>query len=132
MMRGVAMTVRDLIGGEVVATRPASTMREAIGLMADRDVGALVVEDDGALVGILTERDVVRACAHGAKLDWMPVDMWMTRDPDSLEPDIDIDEAAQWMLAAGYRHLPVVDGTDLVGVVSIKDVLWALTDRSAV
>jgi CBS domain-containing protein len=107
-------------------------MREAIRLMAARDVGALAVEHDGALSGILTERDVIRACADGADLDATTVDEWMTEDPDSLEPDVAVEDAADWMLAAGYRHLPVVDGREIVGMVSIKDVLWALTDRAVV
>ena len=126
------MTVQELIGGEVVSTQPKRAMREAIRLMTARDVGALAVQHDGVLSGILTERDVIRACANSADLDASTVDEWMTDDPDSLEPDVSVEDAAEWMLAAGYRHLPVVDGTHIVGMVSIKDVLWALTDRASV
>lgn len=122
------MTVQDLIGGEVVSTEPEKTMREAIRLMTAQDVGALAIELDGSLSGILTERDVMRACAAGADLDSATAAEWMTADPDSLEPDVAVDDAAEWMLAAGYRHLPVVEGSKIVGMVSIKDVLWALTD----
>ena len=126
------MTVRELIGGEVVSTQPKRAMREAIRIMTAQVVGALVVEHDGVLSGILSERDVIRACAEDADLDATTVDEWMTEDPDSLEPDVSVEDAAEWMLAAGYRHLPVVEGTRIVGMVSIKDVLWALTDRAGV
>lgn len=126
------MTVRELVGGEVVGTEATRTLREAIRLMADHEVGALAVLRHGRLTGILTERDVIRACAEDADLDSMSVDDWMTQDPDSLDPDMTVNAAADWMLAAGYRHLPVVEGVDLVGMVSIKDVLWALTEPSAV
>jgi CBS domain-containing protein len=51
----------------------------------------------------------------------------MTIDPDSLDPDMPIKDAADWMLAAGYRHLPVVEGTTPIGMVSIKDILWGVT-----
>jgi CBS domain-containing protein len=126
------MTVRELVGGEVVGVDPLGTMRDATRLMSDRDVGALAVQQDGRLVGILTERDVMRACADGTDLDVVTVGEWMTRDPDALDPDMTVDEAAEWMLAAGYRHLPILDGVSVVGMVSIKDILWGLTKPSAV
>ena len=53
----------------------------------------------------------------------------MTPDPDTIEADMDVSDAADWLVASGYRHIPVVDGGRLVGVTSIKDVLWALTER---
>ena len=126
------MTIRELVGGEVVGIEADRTLREAIRLMAANEVGALAVKRDGRLIGIFTERDVIRACSEEADLDSGVVGSWMTRDPDSLDPDGDVDAAADWMLAAGYRHLPVVDGVNLVGMVSIKDILWALTEPSAV
>jgi len=121
------MEVRNLVGDETVWIEPTNTMREATYLMASHDIGALPVEIDGDLVGILTERDVLNACAEGADFASSPVRTWMTPDPDTLEPDTSAEEAATWMLAAGYRHLPVLDGARVIGVVSIKDVLWALT-----
>jgi CBS domain-containing protein len=107
-------------------------MRDAIRIMSGRDVGALAVQQGRRLVGILTERDVMRACADEADLDVVTVDVWMTRDPDALDPDMTVGEAAEWMLAAGYRHLPILDGVSVVGMVSIKDILWGLTEPSAV
>jgi CBS domain-containing protein len=126
------MTIRELVGGEVVEIEATRTLREAIRLMTVNQVGALAVQRNGRLAGILTERDVLRACAEDADLDSVTVRDWMTSDPDSLDPDMNVEASADWMLAAGYRHLPVVEGVDLVGMVSIKDILWALTEQSKV
>lgn len=124
------MTVRDLIGGEVVTSAPNRTIREAAGAMANANVGALAVMRDRRLIGIITERDLVAALAESADAESSLVEDWMTQDPDSLDPEMEVDAAADWMLAAGYRHLPVVEGLNLVGMVSIKDVLWAITAPS--
>ena len=126
------MTIRELVGGEVVEIEATRTLREAIRLMTVNQVGALAVQRNGRLAGILTERDVLRACAEDADLDSVTVRDWMTSDPDSLDPDMNVEASEDWMLAAGYRHLPVVEGVDLVGMVSIKDILWALTEQSKV
>jgi len=126
------MTIRELVGGEVVEIEATRTLREAIRLMTGNQVGALAVQRNGRLAGIFTERDVLRACAEDADLDSVTVRDWMTSDPDSLDPEMNVEAAADWMLAAGYRHLPVVEGVDLVGMVSIKDILWALTEPSTV
>jgi CBS domain-containing protein len=109
-----------------------ATLREATHLMTEREVGALAVSRAGRLIGILTERDVLRACSDEVDLDEGTVESRMTEDPDSLEPDMTVEAAADWMLAAGYRHLPVLDGVNLVGMVSIKDILWGLTEPSSV
>jgi CBS domain-containing protein len=121
-----------LVGDEVVGLEPTATLREAIRLMADNEVGALAVQRSGRLVGILTERDVLRACAEEVDLDGLAVGDRMTEDPDWLDPDMTVEAAADWMLGAGYRHLPVLDGVNLVGMVSIKDILWGLTEPSSV
>lgn len=121
------MTVRDLIGGEVLTSSPDQSLRNAADTMSASNVGALAVVRDGRLVGIITERDLVGAIASSVDTDEAQVGDWMTQDPDSLDPEMDVEAAADWMLAAGYRHLPVVDGVNLIGVLSIKDVLWAVT-----
>lgn len=122
------MTVRELVGGEVVWIDQASSIREAVHLMVDSDIGALAVEADGRLEGIITERDVLHACNDDLDLDSTPVSVCMTSSPDTLDPDMSVDHAADWLLAAGYRHLPVVDEGRILGMVSIKDILWALTE----
>jgi CBS domain-containing protein len=75
------------------------------------------------LAGILTERDVLRAAASGSDLTKSPVSEWMTRNPITATPDTTLEEAAEVMLSNGFRHLPVVEGRELQGMVSIRDVL---------
>jgi len=122
------MRVRELVGGNVIWVSPDATLRQAAESMVSTDVGSVAVEVDGALEGILTERDILRAVADDADMDLDPVSSWMTEYPDSFTSEMDVDEAANWMLATGYRHLPVVDGGSVLGVISIKDVLWAITE----
>lgn len=122
------MRVRELVGGVVVWVAPNATLRDAAETMVSTDVGSAAVEVDNALEGILTERDILRAVAADADLDVEPVSSWMTEYPDSFTPEMEVGEAANWMLATGFRHLPVVDGDAVLGVISIKDVLWAITD----
>ncbi|HET9203467.1 MAG TPA: CBS domain-containing protein [Acidimicrobiia bacterium] len=125
------MTVRDLVAGDVVWVAPEATLRKGAEMMVSTEVGSVAVEVDGALEGIFTERDLLRAVAEGADLDTEPISTWMTEYPDSFDPEMGVEEAAEWMLATGFRHLPVVDGGDVVGVISIKDVLWAVTDEES-
>lgn len=123
------MEVRELVGGSAQLCEPTTTMAEAAGLMAREGVGSLGVTGREGLAGIVTERDVLRAVAAGAPLDDETVTLWMTPNPDTVPSDMSVDDAAVWMVAAGYRHLPVVDDDGLVGIASIKDVLWAITDQ---
>ena len=122
------MTVRELIGGEIAWIEPTGTLREAARQMHLSEIGALAVESDGSLEGIFTERDLTRASAAGADLDTALIEDWMTPYPDSFGPEMSVDTAATWMLAAGYRHLPVVEGGEVIGMISMKDILWALTE----
>jgi CBS domain-containing protein len=124
------MRVRELVGGNVIWVSPDASLRHAADEMVATNVGSVAVEVDGALEGILTERDVLRAVTEDADLDRDPVSQWMTEYPDSFTPEMDVQEAANWMLATGFRHLPVVDGDVVLGVISIKDVLWAVTESS--
>ncbi|MEE8405959.1 MAG: CBS domain-containing protein [Acidimicrobiia bacterium] len=127
------MTISELVGGAVVSMEPTDTVREAAELMKEAGVGSVAVEMDGALEGILTERDVLNAVADFGDLDRELISKWMTALPDTFGPEMLVEDAADWMLATGYRHLPVVDDTGTVlGMVSIKDVLWAVTDPTAV
>lgn len=121
------MTIRDLISGEVGTTTPSTSAIDAAKYMIDDNVGSLAVVDDGELVGIITERDFLRAVAQGTLRGAKVADL-MTPRPDSLDVEVSVREAAEWMVAAGYRHLPVLDGTRLVGMVSVKDVVWALLE----
>lgn len=124
------MLVRELIGGPVDTCAAETDAVEAATQMLAADVGSLAVVTGDDLIGIVTERDLLRVLAQKPDRGGIAVRDVMTPNPDSLSPDVDVDDAAQWMMAAaGYRHLPVVEDGRLVGMVSIKDVLWAITER---
>lgn len=125
------MLVREAIGGSIDTCAADATVAQAAKRMAGDDLGALPVTLDGRLIGIITERDVLRSVGVGTNPELTLVSDLMTPDPDYLEPDISIEDAANWMLAAGYRHLPVVDDGKILGMLSVKDVLWALTGGTA-
>ena len=120
------MEVRNLVAGQTVACGRDVSLIEIARLMEDEDVGSVAVVDGAALIGIVTERDLVRALGEDADPNIETAAQWMTADPDVADPDLEVADAARWMISAGYRHLPVVDQNKLIGVVSIKDVLWAL------
>jgi CBS domain-containing protein len=117
--------LRDIMTTEVLTTSAGRPVSEVTGLMVKARVGSAVVLEGSWLAGILTERDVLRAAASGTDLTSSPVSQWMTRDPVTATPDTTTDEAAEVMLANGFRHLPVLDGRSLEGLVSIRDVLAA-------
>lgn len=125
------MELRELIGGEVESAAPDVAVVEAASLMLGAGIGSLAIVDAGELIGIFTERDLVRAVADGADLATSTVGDLMTAYPDSFLPDMTVAEAAEWMLASGYRHLPVAERGKLIGMASIKDVLWAMTTEGA-
>jgi CBS domain-containing protein len=98
--------------------------------MADRNVGAVLVVEGGRLAGIMTERDLMRAVARGLREDAIVGDC-MTADPETIAPDDTIEHAAVLMIHGGYRHLPVVDGDAVVGVLSIRDLVQVVVEDSA-
>lgn len=122
------MEVRELVGGSAQMCDPTTTMADAAAAMVEAEVGSLAVKGPSGLAGIITERDVLRAVASGLDLSVETVIQWMTPDPDTVDEDMTIDDAAEWMVAAGYRHLPVLSGRELIGIASIKDVLWGITE----
>lgn len=125
------MELRELISGEVETVAATITVADAALRMQRLGVGSLAIFEDDEFSGIFTERDVLQAVAAGAGCEIEPVADWMTLYPDSFSPDMSVREAADWMLAAGYRHLPVVDDGRLIGMASIKDILWAITGEPA-
>jgi CBS domain-containing protein len=120
------MEIRSLVGGSASVCGPDVTVAAAAQAMVKDGIGSVGVIESGRLVGIFTERDALRAAAEGCDLASEPVANWMTPDPDVLSPTVEVEDAAEWLLATGYRHLPVVEEGALLGIVSIKDVLWAL------
>jgi len=120
------MQIRSLVGGTARLCGTTTSLEEAAQAMIAESTGSLGVIEGSGLAGIVTERDVLRAAAKGVDLAKEDVASWMTPDPDTVGPEIPVDEVAEWMLAAGYRHLPVMEDGELLGIASIKDVLWAL------
>jgi CBS domain-containing protein len=116
---------RDLLTVEAGAPIVAVAQR-----MADRNVGAVLVLTNGRLAGIMTERDLMRAVGRGLRDDAV-VGEHMTANPDTIAPDDTIEHAAVMMIHGGYRHLPVVDVDDVVGVLSIRDLVPMLLQDSA-
>jgi CBS domain-containing protein len=114
-----------------VLTIPAdATLGDAAAKMAERAVGAVVILEGDSVAAILTERDVMKAVAAGKDGSASVAD-WMTRHPDTIEPDETTDHAATLMIHGGFRHLPVVEEGRVVGIVSIRDLMRvALDDRS--
>jgi CBS domain-containing protein len=97
--------------------------------MGERKVGSALVIDEGALVGIFTERDIVRALSQDFDAPGHPITHWMTRDPATISPETTVQAALDMMLTRGFRHLPVVDGTSPVGMVSMRDLSRATAER---
>ena len=122
--------VADHMTRNLLTVSAEGTLGDAAAAMAERGVGAVVVLEGGSIAAILTERDVMKAVAAG-KDGAAPVADWMTRHPDTIEPDDTTDHAASLMIHGGFRHLPVVEGGEVVGIVSIRDLMKvALDDRS--
>ncbi|MGH8991525.1 MAG: CBS domain-containing protein [Acidimicrobiia bacterium] len=113
----------DVMSGKVFSVTPAQSVTEVAQTMIQGRVGSAVVIDGPWLLGIFTERDALRAVASGADLNAASVKDWMTKDPVTVGPDIDTEEAAALMATHGFRHLPVVDGDTVIGMVSLRDLL---------
>lgn len=118
------MLVREGMSDVVLAVGPRHTLREASRAMAARGVGAAVVHDpDGQGIGILTERDVLVAVGSGLDVDSERVADHVTRDLVVATPDWTLVQAAEAMVRGGFRHLVVVEDGDVVGVLSVRDVV---------
>src|SRR5579884_3882058 len=122
------MRVRDAMSREVLTVGPAHTLREAAHLMAERRVGSAVVLDpDVGHPGIITERDLLNAIGAGKDPDHEPVSAHLTSDIVVAAPDWPLDRAAAAMSAGGFRHLVVCEGSEVVGMLSVRDVVRVWT-----
>jgi len=120
---------RDL--GLVVVAADASLM-DAARLLCKHNIGALLVTDPkggGGHVGILSERDIIRRCAEGAKLDGIKVSDAMSRKVLVVTAEDDVDVASGIMARHHIRHLPVVDSGKVVGMITVRDVVEALDEQ---
>lgn len=125
------MLVRDLMSAPAVTCGTDATLSKAAETMRGAEIGSLVVTHEGKVAGILTERDLLRAAAAGVDPVTDAVGLWMTANPDALGPEEDAAAAWASLTHHHYRHLPVVDGEDLIGVVSIRDLFGAASLRPA-
>jgi CBS domain-containing protein len=122
--------VRKHMSRNLLSIEPGETITEVAQRMVERNVGAVLVLDGGRLVGIMTERDLMRAVARGLHGDAVVAE-YMTKDPETIEPDDTTQHAAVLMIHGGYRHLPVVEGDDVVGMLSIRDLMQVALEDSA-
>ncbi len=120
------MQLSALVGGAAEVIGTEASLTEAAERMMDQKVGCLAVVEGRKVVGIITEHDLVAAVAEDVDPDGETVQSWMSESPDTVPPHLSVREAATWLLETGYRHLPVMEEGELLGVISIKDVLWAL------
>ena len=113
----------------VVSVRPDDSVQVAIGRMMEEHVGSVVVCEQSSLVGIFTERDVLRLASEGTSFGDVPLGDVMTRSPLTVSPDVGIGDAARLMGERRVRHLPVVEGDMVVGMLGIRDVMRMLVER---
>ena len=128
------MQVRDAMSKQVLLVGPEHTLRQAASMMATRRIGsAVVIDPDAQGIGIMTERDVLYAIGANLDPDTETVGDHITWDVVYAGPDWTLEEAALAMSRGGFRHLVVLDGTEVVGVVSVRDIMrvWA-ADRERV
>jgi CBS domain-containing protein len=127
------MQVRDGMSDVVLTIGPGHTLRAAARLMAERKVGAAVVIDpEGAGPGILTERDILESVAKGQDPDTECASDHLTADTVVAAPSWSLEEAAVAMIRGGFRHLVVVDGGDIAGVVSMRDIVRCWTEDGSI
>jgi CBS domain-containing protein len=124
-----SLALGDVMRAGVVSISPDEPVATAAAAMVQHKTGSALVVQGRLLSGILTERDVLRAAATGADLTATPVSAWMTKDPEAASPETTVEDAAQLMLLHGFRHLPVVDGREIRGVVSLRDLFGARISR---
>jgi len=119
-------------GNTLYTTGPEGAVMDAVRVMAQHDIGSLVVMDHGRLAGILTFREVLEALAnHGGSLGSLRVRDICARDPLTAPPGLDVMELRRTMLEHHARYVPVMEGTTLMGVVSFHDVAKAVYEEQS-
>ena len=121
---------RKVMSRNLLTVAPEDPLKQVAERMVSRDVGAALVTEGEKLVGIVTERDVLRAVARGIDDGTRVADL-MTPDPETMEPDESTQHAAVLMIHGGFRHLPIMEGDEVVGMLSIRDLMRVVLDDSA-
>jgi CBS domain-containing protein len=122
-------TLAQIMTREVFLTEPGAAVSDVASRMLRGRFGSALVVDGSTLLGIFTERDVLRAAASGADLASARVSDWMTADPVTAVPEMDADDAVEVMMSNGFRHLPVLDGARIAGIVSLRDIVRTQVGR---
>jgi CBS domain-containing protein len=126
------MQVRDGMSKLVLAVGPGHTLRDTARMMRERQVGAAVVMDpESAGPGIITERDILNSVGAGQSPDEELVSEHLTTDLVFAAPHWSLEEAAVAMVRGGFRHLVVVEQGDIVGILSVRDIVRLWTDDGA-
>ncbi len=124
------MNIKDVMSPDIVIVYPETTLREAARRMSERNIGAAIVPDAmGGRAGIITERDVLNSVAADQDLDKQLVRDTSTTYVVTVSLDLSLEEAAERMLGSNFRHLLVVHGADVVGIISMRDLMRALISR---
>jgi CBS domain-containing protein len=122
-------TILDRKGRDVATATVSTSVADALAVLAEHDIGALVVTDDDRVVGMVSERDVVRRLASAGTVEGLDVAEVMTAPALTCVPSATVDELMATMTEQRIRHLPVVEGERLVGIVSIGDVVkWRIDE----
>jgi CBS domain-containing protein len=127
----MAGTLSEIVKPNFIEVAPEDTLGEVAERMNAKNVGAVVVKDFGKLIGILTERDLLKAMAARVHTSEARVRQWMTEDPITVPAETPLSDAAQLMIDNGFRHLPVLDDGQVVGVVSLRRVVSATQPHPA-
>jgi len=114
--------VREVMKTDLYKVDPSTSLGEAVSLMAQHRIGSTLVMEGDELIGIFTERDTVRAISQSHDAPTHEITSWMTRNPKTVSPDADTGAALRTMLDNGFRHLPVVEGGKVIGMVSMRDL----------
>jgi citrate synthase len=122
--------VADIMSAPAIAAEATELLADAAARMERHKVGSVVVVDGSRPVGILTEHDLVRLAASDRDVRDTKVSDWMTPDPETIQSDVELAEAWNRLSSRGFRHLPVVDGDELVGVMSMRDLVRMAQIRS--
>jgi CBS domain-containing protein len=126
------MQVRDAMSKAVLVVGPDHTIRQTAQLMSARRVGsAVVVDPEAAGVGIITERDILTAVGSGGDPDTERTSAHITWDVVYAGPTWTLAEAASAMVKGGFRHLVVVEGDEVIGVISVRDILRVWSEQTA-
>lgn len=122
------MRVCDAMSSQILVVGPEHTLRQAATMMAARRIGsAIVMDPDSEGVGIITERDVLNAIGAGLDCDVERTEAHLTWDAVYAGPEWTLEEAAAAMVRGGFRHLVVMQDSEVLGVISVRDVMRAWT-----